>query len=65
MLHKRNVFIACLQETWRTGPENLDGNYGYKLILTGKECQTNNRGSLGVGIALSPNAVDAWKASGC
>ncbi|XP_066932661.1 craniofacial development protein 2-like [Clytia hemisphaerica] len=65
MLHKRNIFICCIQETWRTGPENLDGNYGYKLLLSGKEIQTNNRGSLGVGIILSPNAHNAWKAAGC
>ena len=65
MLHRRNIFMACVQETWRTGSETLDGNYGYRLVLSGKKRQTSNRGSLGVGIVLSPKSIDAWKAAGC
>ncbi|XP_066923905.1 uncharacterized protein [Clytia hemisphaerica] len=63
-LKNRNIFVACLQETWITGKEAIDCN-NYKLILSGKERQLNNRGSEGVGIVLSTKAVDCWKAAGC
>jgi len=63
-LKNRDIFTACLQETWRTGKEALDCN-NYKLLLSGKERQLNNRGSEGVGIVLSTKAVDCWKAAGC
>ena len=63
-LKNRDIFAACLQETWRTGKEAIDCN-SYKIILSGKERQLSNRGSEGVGIALSTKAVDGWKAAGC
>ena len=64
LLYKRNIFMACVQETWRTGFESLNGNFGYKLLLSGKERQTSNRGSSGIGIVLSPKSIFAWEAAG-
>ena len=65
MLHKSNIFICCIQETWRTEPENLEGDSRYKSLLSAQEIRTSNRGSLGVDITLSPNDNHDCKAAGC
>ena len=60
-----SILAACLQETWRTGNESLQNN-NCILFLSGlEEDQQSRRGSQGVGIALSPLGVEAWKAGGC
>ena len=60
-----NILAACLQETWRTSNESLQNN-NCILFLSGlEEDQQSRRGSQGVGIALSPLGVEAWKAGGC
>ena len=59
------ILAACLQETWRSDTESLQ-NSNCLLFLSGlKEDQQSRRGSQGVGIVLSPQGVDAWKAGGC
>jgi len=49
-LRKRQIFAACIQESWRSGNE--------LIVTTGlpKEMNKSNRGSQGVGIILSPAA---------
>ena len=58
------VLAVCLQETWRSSTESLE-NSNCLLFLAGldKE-QQSRRGSQGVGIALSPKGVEAWRAGG-
>ena len=63
-LQQRRPFAALLQETWLTGYETLESE-GYTLICSGlpsgkKSC----RGSHGVAIALSPQAMTVWGQSG-
>ena len=64
-LKRRNIFAACIQETWRTGTSTLEHGKS-RLILAGLDptAVRGNRGSQGVGIALSDSAVDSWKAAG-
>ena len=60
-----SILAACLQETWRSNTESLT-NRNCLLFLSGlADDQQSRRGSQGVGIALSPQGVDAWKAGGC
>ena len=59
----QNIFAATLQETWRSGREQLSLR-NYSFILNGPETQSG-RGSTGVGIVLNPLALDAWKAASC
>ena len=60
-----SILAACFQETWRSGTETLS-NSNCLLFLSGlPEDQQSRRGSQGVGIALSPQGVDAWRAGGC
>ena len=60
-----SILAACLQETWRNNTESLT-NSNCLLFLSGlTEDRQSRRGSQGVGIALSPQGVDAWKAGGC
>ena len=64
-MNRRGIFAACVQETWRSGNDIIDINQ-CKLILAGlKKEEQSNRGSQGVGIALSSQAVNAWRAAGC
>ena len=65
-MKRRGIFAACVQGTWRSGKDTVEVNQ-CKLVLTGLDAkeQRSNRGSQGVGIALSPQAVDAWRAAGC
>ena len=59
------ILAACIQETWRSGTESLQNN-NCILLLAGLEAdQQSRRGSQGVGIALSPQGVEAWGAGGC
>ena len=60
------VLATCVQETWRTGTEVLQNN-GCMIMLAGQDSrlQVGNRGAQGVGIALNPCGVEAWKAGGC
>ena len=64
-LTRRKIFAACIQETWRTGKETLEYEQ-CRLILSGLDSKVSRcrRGEQGVGIALSRNAVAAWKAAG-
>ena len=64
-IKSQNFFAACLQETWRTGSHTLEYENNL-LLLSGLDPNsvTNNRGSQGVGIALSADAVTAWRAAG-
>ena len=61
----RNLFAICLQETWTSEFTILE--YKQFMLLThGRPVSevTSKRGQEGVGIALSRNAVIAWKAAG-
>ena len=65
VMEVRNVFAACLQETWRSGMEVLQHDK-YRLITAGLDPKDVKcrRGSQGVAIALSPLAVSYWEAGG-
>ncbi|XP_066928501.1 craniofacial development protein 2-like [Clytia hemisphaerica] len=66
MLHKRNIFICCIQENLENrGQRILTVIMDINFCYLAKKFKQNNRGSLGVGIILSPNAHNAWKAAGC
>jgi exonuclease III len=62
---KRKLFCLCVQETWRSGRKCLE-NEGSMLLLAGLEENEmrTNREEQGVGIALSPEAVEAWERAG-
>ena len=64
-IKSRNIFAACIQETWREGVNALTYEQS-KILLAGLEPDevTCNRGSQGVGIILSDSAEKAWKAAG-
>ena len=61
----RNIFAACVQETWRTGREQLE-HCQTTLLLSGLGSGDGrgNRGSQGVGIGLGADATVAWRATG-
>ena len=59
---KRKAYAVGVQETWRIGQETLDSR-DWKFVTQGKAERTCNRGSGGVGILLSPNAVRDWEAA--
>ena len=61
-LRRRSGFSAGLQETWRTGLEEIEED-GFVFLGAAPAVQ-NGRGSKGVGILLSPLAVAAWRAAG-
>eukprot|EP00957_Ditylum_brightwellii_P196019 14935198-Ditylum_brightwellii.AAC.1 len=57
-LHECNIFVAMIQETWLTGENSLKSE-GYTLIFHGLAlAEQSRRGSQGVTIALSPQAMD-------
>jgi len=56
-----NIIAACLQETWRTGSESLQNSNCILLPSGLEEDQKSRRGSQGVGIALSPEALKLGK----
>ena len=63
-IKSRNIFAACLQETWRTGVSTLEHD---NCIIYSSGLDPNlvksRRGEQGVGILLSKNAVTAWKSA--
>jgi len=59
IMETQDVFAWCLQETWALGDETQqDIDTDYVTIHHGLKEKQNRRGSLGVGIVLSPQA---WK----
>ena len=58
----KHVYVACLQEVWRTGTTVQDNVHvhgmpiGWALITHGLQTAVCPRGSQGVGILLSPEA---------
>ena len=63
-LRRRRPFAALLQETWLTGDDTLESE-GYTLICSGLSTEKKSRrGSKGVAIALSPQAMTVWGQSG-
>ena len=40
-LEEKDIFAACLQETWREGKEFLEGDGKGKLLLAGKRKQAD------------------------
>ena len=63
-LRQRRPFAALLQETWLTGDETLESE-GYTLICSGIPSEKQSRrGSHGVAIALSSQAMTFWVQSG-
>ena len=67
----KHVFVACLQEVWRTGTTTEDNievkglPTGWALITHGLKTAVCKRGSQGVGILLSPEAKVCWEKAGC
>ena len=63
VIKSRNILAACIQETWRSGSEVIEHDE-CRLITVGLEdIDQCRRGSQGVGIALSAQGADAWKAA--
>ena len=62
---QREYFAVCLQETWRNSTESID-HKGIRFLFNGleKHQHRSRRGEQGVGIALNPDALTAWKAAG-
>jgi hypothetical protein len=60
---QRNLWVACLQETWRIG-DNMWENGGLTFIHHGFSEKPCNRGALGVAIALSSEARKSWERAG-
>ena len=58
-MEKHCIFAAALQESWRTGIEEFSVR-SCKFLFSGPDEQSSNRGSMGVGFALSSNAIEAW-----
>ena len=63
-LRERNVFAACLQETWRTRKASWENN-GFVFLHNGLEQKPCARGAQGVAIVLGPEARLAWEKNGC
>jgi hypothetical protein len=59
----KDVYAACLQETWKLG-DTVEENTGFVLLNHGPEVKLCKRGSLGVAILLSPSAQKAWEKAG-
>ena len=64
-VRRRNIVAACIQETWRSGNDFLENGHCC-AILSGLDPASVicKRGSQGVGIILSSDGVNAWKAAG-
>ena len=62
VLTQRKAFAVGVQETWRSGVERFD-QQGWRYLGVGPE-QQHGRGTMGVGIFLSPAAVRAHDAAG-
>ena len=60
----RNILAACVQETWRCGFEIIEHD-NCRLITVGLDVNNQSRrGSQGVGIVLSAEGTESWKAAG-
>ena len=62
VLQERRAFLACVQETWRCGTDDVVCG-GWTFLGIGPE-QQRGRGSQGVGILLSPRAATALRLGG-
>ena len=63
-LQQQRPFAALLQENWLTGDETLESE-GYTLISSGFPYEKQSRrGSHGVAIAISSQAMTVWGQSG-
>ena len=60
-MRARDIFAACLQETWKTSRSLWSSADGYVTISHGRD--TDGRGQ-GTAIVLSPAARKAWKRVG-
>ena len=60
----RNVFAACLQETWRADI-GVTEERGYGKLVWSSPDEQKGRGSAGVAIALILSAADAWDRGRC
>jgi hypothetical protein len=60
---QRNLWAACLQETWPIGDSTLE-NGGLTFIHHGLSEKPCKRGALGVAIVLSLEARKAWERAG-
>ena len=58
------IYAAAIQETWRSGSENLNLR-GFTFLCHGLPSQSCNRGSAGVAIILSMEAKTAWEKANC
>ena len=63
-MKKEDVFVWMLQETWRLKTEEHDNDDGYVTINHGPDEKLCRRGSLGVMVVLSPEAVKAYERGG-
>jgi len=65
LIKEKELFAVCVQETWRKGNAILE-QHGCLLLTNGIDegVPTCRRGKEGVAIALSQNAVKAWKDAG-
>jgi len=61
-LTERQIWAACLQETWRHG-DDVHGNEGFTFLVHGLAEKVCRRGSQGVAIALSPDPTRAARAA--
>lgn len=62
-LTERQIWAACLQETWRHG-NGVHRNEGFTFLEHGLAEKVCHHGSQGVAIALSPDARKAWERAG-
>ena len=62
-LQKRNDYAFLVQETWRAGSKVLHHKTGMVIVAEGPQTQTG-RGSKGVAIVLSAQAVLGWEKAG-
>lgn len=62
VLQERRAFLACVQETWRCGSDDVVCG-DWTFLGVGPE-QQRGRGSQGVGIFLSPRATTALRLGG-
>ena len=60
-MRTREVFVACLQETWQQGNSQWETDDGYVFITHTHETQCKG---LGVAVVLSPQARQAWGRAG-
>jgi hypothetical protein len=60
---ERNLWAACLQETWRIGNSTWE-NGGLTFIHHGLSEKPCKRGALGVAIVLSSEARKSWERAG-